>query len=89
MILTNQQIAQIIEIAQNAGAVILEVYQSKFKVDLKADKSPVTLADKLASKLIIKGLQEILPNIPAISEEEVIPHFERKKCSTSRRGFYF
>lgn len=79
MVLTNQQIAQIIEISKNAGNVILEVYQSKFKVDIKSDKSPVTLADKLASKLIIKGLQEILPNIPAISEEEVIPYFEKRK----------
>ena len=53
MVLTNLQVSQIIQISKSAGNVILDVYQSKFKVDNKSDDSPVTLADKLASKLII------------------------------------
>lgn len=79
MVLTDKQISQILEISINAGNIILEIYQSKFKVDYKSDDSPVTLADKMASKLIVDGLKELFPQIPAISEEENIPHYEIRK----------
>lgn len=79
MELTNTQIAQIVEISKNAGNIILDVYQSKFRIEYKSDESPVTLADKLSSTLIVTCLKEIFPNIPAISEEELVPHFETRK----------
>jgi 3'(2'), 5'-bisphosphate nucleotidase len=79
MNLSNQEISQIIEISKEAGNKILEIYQSNFKVDYKQDDSPVTLADKLASTIIINGLKEIFPLIPAISEEEIIPSYDIRK----------
>lgn len=60
-----------------AGNEILKVYDTDFKVEYKEDKSPVTQADKKASRIIIKELEEF--NIPLLSEEEEeIPFYTRK-----------
>jgi len=50
-----------------AGKEILKVYETNFDVELKNDKSPVTLADKNASDKIIKYLSPF--NIEVLSEE--------------------
>ena len=60
-----------------AGKEILEVYETKFDVEYKDDKSPVTLADKKASDKIIKELAQF--NIPVLSEEGVHDSFEIRK----------
>lgn len=60
-----------------AGKEILEVYDTKFDVEYKDDKSPLTLADKNASDKIIEELKEF--NIPVLSEEGVHDSFEIRK----------
>lgn len=55
-----------------AGKEILQIYETPFEVEIKADATPVTLADKTASNSIIKDLAST--NIPVLSEEDV--HFE-------------
>ncbi len=61
-----------------AGDEILEVYDSDFAIETKEDKSPLTLADKNANKLIISILNESA--IPILSEEgRDIPYKERKQ----------
>jgi 3'(2'), 5'-bisphosphate nucleotidase len=60
-----------------AGTEILDVYETKFDVEYKDDKSPVTLADKKASDKIIKELQQF--NIPVLSEEGIHDSFEIRK----------
>ena len=37
----------------------------------KSDRSPVTTADKLSESVILRGLADILPGIPVVSEETV------------------
>ncbi len=67
--------------ATEAGNAILDVYHSKFTVEHKNDKSPLTLADKRSHEIIIACLSEF--NIPILSEEgKDIPYFERKKWDT-------
>jgi 3'(2'), 5'-bisphosphate nucleotidase len=66
-----------IEAAIEAGQEILKVYQTDFFVETKNDNTPVTLADKGASDIIIKKLSET--NIPIISEEEDAPDYEIRK----------
>ena len=68
-----------IQAAIEAGNAILEVYQSTdFEVEKKADRSPLTLADKRAHDTIIDRLAKF--NIPILSEEgKDIPFEERKK----------
>ncbi|MGE0078789.1 MAG: 3'(2'),5'-bisphosphate nucleotidase CysQ [Bacteroidales bacterium] len=51
-----------------AGASIMEVYNSDdFQVNLKSDKTPLTLADRLAHDIIKKDLSKTF--IPVLSEE--------------------
>lgn len=50
-----------------AGNEILDVYDTKFDIEIKSDNSPVTLADKKASDKIIELLSHF--NIPILSEE--------------------
>ena len=68
--------------AIEAGRAILEVYRSSnFKVEEKADKSPLTLADKRSHEIIVKHLGE--SDIPILSEEgRDIPYGERIRWET-------
>lgn len=70
----------IIAIARNAGVKIMEIYDSgDFGVEIKADNSPLTLADKAANEIIVAALQMLTPEIPIISEEgKNIPIEERR-----------
>jgi 3'(2'), 5'-bisphosphate nucleotidase len=66
------KIEEIIEIAREAGAAILHIYNDPEKskvVDYKGDDSPLTLADEAAHQIIVKGLFDLYPEIPIISEE--------------------
>ena len=59
-------------IAKRAGKEILKIYQTDFKVDAKADKSPVTEADRVAEALIIRSIREgITDKLPIVGEESV------------------
>lgn len=57
--------------ALQAGAEILQVYNSDFEVYSKADSSPLTEADLRADKLIRELLSQACPNIYIWSEESV------------------
>jgi len=71
-----------IRAAINAGDAILEVYRSaEFEVEVKADKSPLTLADKRSHDIIVNCLAEF--DVPILSEEgKEIPYLERNKWDT-------
>jgi 3'(2'), 5'-bisphosphate nucleotidase len=68
-------IAQLIEIVRRAGAAILEIYESDFAVEAKADQSPLTQADLAAHRIILAGLAALDPAIPVLSEESSPPDF--------------
>lgn len=59
----------IIDIAKEAGKEILEVYNTDYKIEIKADKSPVTVADKRSNAIIAEHLFRNFPDIPILSEE--------------------
>lgn len=58
------------ELALEAGRVILEHYEQGFEVEIKADCSPVTAADRDAEAIILGGLRAQVPDIACVSEEE-------------------
>ena len=61
---------QVIEIARQAGQLILDIYQKNhYEAYTKSDETPVTSADIAAHKLIVKQLTELTPDIPVLSEE--------------------
>jgi len=72
---------QIIPIAREAGAAILEVYHKtgNIQVDHKADDSPLTLADQAANKVICAGLEQLDQLFPIISEENKLVDYEVRK----------
>lgn len=65
-----------------AGDEIIDVYNSNiFETEFKADKSPLTIADKRAHSAIVNQLTTC--NIPILSEEgKTIAYEERKKWDT-------
>jgi len=66
-----------IRAAIEAGDAIMEIYDTDFSVDYKADNSPLTQADKRAHDIISQHLKEF--NIPILSEEgRSIPYEQRK-----------
>ena len=60
-----------------AGRSILAVYNSDFDVEMKGDRTPLTLADKRSHAIIARRLQET--GFPILSEEgKRIPYEERR-----------
>ncbi len=71
---------KLIEIAQEAGDAILDVYNSEdFGVETKSDNSPLTKADKASNEIIEKRLKEDYPKIPILSEEGKEIAFDERK----------
>ena len=69
-----------LDIAKEAGKVILEVYNTNFKVSYKQDQSPLTIADKRSHKIIVTKLKELTPQFPILSEEgKDIPYEVRRQ----------
>lgn len=67
--LDNLQIDKIISIARLAGEAVMKVYEQPFKVENKADNSPLTLADTSSNEIIIRELKKLFPDVPVLSEE--------------------
>ncbi len=57
------------DIVVAAGAAILAVSRSTMQVTGKSDGSPVTEADMAAHHIIAEGLNRLVPDVPALSEE--------------------
>ena len=69
--------------AYDAGAEILRIYHGEdFEIQLKADNSPLTAADKAAHNLIMERLQQLY-DFPVLSEEsQEIPYEIRHTWTT-------
>ena len=58
----SEQLDELIQIARDAGAAILTVYeQDDFGIETKSDNSPLTKADLAAHNIIIAGLAKLAP----------------------------
>ena len=60
---------QLIALAWRAGEAILAVYQDPGPVTRKDNGSPLTQADRAAQAIIARGLRDLTPDIPQLSEE--------------------
>lgn len=72
---------QVVNIARQAGAAIMEVYHSdEMGQTSKSDNSPLTLADLAAHRIIVAELTKLTPVIPVLSEEAAdIAYAERSQ----------
>lgn len=65
------------KIAEEAGTVIMEIYNRDFSVEYKDDKSPLTEADLASHDVIMRGLEKY--GIPVMSEEGKTIDYEERK----------
>lgn len=66
---TASLVDDIIDISQQAGTAILNIYGQDFDVVEKEDASPLTQADLASHRLIRDALHTLTPHIPLLSEE--------------------
>jgi 3'(2'), 5'-bisphosphate nucleotidase len=61
-------------LARSAGAAILDIYDTGFKIERKFVtenySEPVTIADRTASRMIVDGIADAFPEDAILSEEE-------------------
>lgn len=76
---TRESLRRVMDIARRAGAAAMEHYGSA-AAELKADRSPVTAADRAAHTVILAALTAWTPDVPVISEEGEIPPYEARKA---------
>lgn len=75
------EVREVVHIATEAAALIMEYYESgSFDVKLKADSSPVTAADLASHTLITERLRKISAH-PVLSEEDPVDYEERRHWS--------
>ncbi|MBC7921439.1 MAG: 3'(2'),5'-bisphosphate nucleotidase CysQ [Ferruginibacter sp.] len=70
------------DIARRAGERILAIYEDEAvaqRVDLKADQSPLTLADRESHRIIVTELQKHYPAVPVLSEEGQLTEYEVRR----------
>jgi 3'(2'), 5'-bisphosphate nucleotidase len=73
----------VIDIAHDAGELILQVYRGEFNVEIKGDGTPLTIADQRSHNLICNRLLELTPEIPVLSEEsDFITYEDRSQWRT-------
>lgn len=78
----NGLLSEVVSLIKQAGKQVLSIYHSDVSVEYKIDKSPVTMADRVAHSCISQGLSQLTPEIPILSEEWGIPDFvERQRWS--------
>ncbi len=61
-------------LARHAADAILPIYKEHLRggdagLEMKADRSPVTAADRAAHEVILAGLERLDPDVPVVSEE--------------------
>jgi 3'(2'), 5'-bisphosphate nucleotidase len=69
MIMPSPPVTSLLELSLEAASEIMRIYATDFAVATKSDHSPVTEADQLAEKIILKGLGEHWPDVPVLAEE--------------------
>ncbi len=65
----NKELAAAKEMTTGAWQLISKYYDHGVEVEDKPDKSPVTLADRIANNFILDKLDELFPDDGVISEE--------------------
>jgi 3'(2'), 5'-bisphosphate nucleotidase len=75
-----ERIEPVRQLARDAGKRILDIYATAFKIEEKADQSPLTEADLASHQTIVDGLSRLTPDLPILSEESAdIPFEERRR----------
>lgn len=79
---------QVMTLARKASDAVMRIYHGGHTVTRKPDASPVTEADHASEKIIVDGLQQLTPDVPVISEEEVSQHGVRFDFANPPRRYW-
>jgi 3'(2'), 5'-bisphosphate nucleotidase len=79
----------VLRIARRAAALVMEVYQAPFEVELKGPGDPVTEADRGANTLICEALAEHFPEAAVVAEESVPSDPEAVASLVARERVFF
>ena len=69
-------------ITAEAGRLILTHYGKPIPVEVKADDSPLTQADRAAHYLLVDRLRALAPDVPVLSEESPAHEIEGREAWT-------
>ncbi|MEM6708938.1 MAG: 3'(2'),5'-bisphosphate nucleotidase CysQ [Pseudomonadota bacterium] len=72
--------SELVDLVEQAGQAILEIYDTDFAVEQKDDKSPLTAADLASHRVLVDGLRALTPDIPILSEESEAVAFDERKA---------
>jgi 3'(2'), 5'-bisphosphate nucleotidase len=64
-------IAALLPAVRDAGRVEMEHFRKGVAIEQKADRSPVTVADREAEALLLAALSKIAPSVQIVAEEDV------------------
>ncbi len=80
ILLSPDQINQLLQLVREAGSAILAIYQQRdsYQIQHKSDASPLTAADLAAQQLISRRLPLIV-DLPQVSEESRLTRFSERK----------
>lgn len=75
-------IAALLPAVRDAGRVEMEHFRKGVAIEQKADRSPVTVADREAEVLLLAALAKIAPEVSVVAEEEIaagaVPAYARQ-----------
>jgi 3'(2'), 5'-bisphosphate nucleotidase len=79
---TAQLRSAVADLAREAGRATMTYYDDAESAGVreKEDRSPVTLADEAAHRILVEGLHRIDPDTPVVSEEAQAAPFETRKA---------
>lgn len=68
------------DIASRAGAAVMRVYATDFKVRSKDDRTPVCDADEASEAVILEALAAVAPGLPVVAEEAMAAGLGPAEC---------
>jgi 3'(2'), 5'-bisphosphate nucleotidase len=77
-------IAAVLPAVRDAGRVEMAHFTTGVKFEQKADRSPVTVADREAEAIILASLRSLAPDVPVVAEEEIAAG---AACAYAKRFF--
>ncbi len=77
-------IAALLPAVREAGRLEMAHFTNGVKFEQKADRSPVTAADREAEAVLLAALSRVAPDVPVVAEEEIAAG---ASCEYARRFF--
>jgi len=84
----DDEMREILRIAELASARVMEIYATDFTVELKGPEDPVTRADREANEIIVSALTRAFPDVGMVAEESPPEDDELVRTLAKDRVFF-